>query len=119
MDRWQVIDIPASMMLPGSNKNCRTIPRLCESFVGAGIHVIKLLLDFKPGKQQAKFSLLMAVLPSSLCNTLHAALFRIASHGSCSSHADCGSAFASRPAGPDQQCTSTVLGPAIDTGVQI
>lgn len=119
MGRWQFIDIPTSVMLPGNKKNYRTIPRLCGSFLGAGIHVIKLLLDFRAGKQQAVFALHMAALPSSFCNTLHAALPRIASHGSCSSHTDRGSAFAAGPAGPDQQCTSAVLGPAIDTGVWI
>lgn len=115
MDKWQLIDIPASVMLPGSTRTARKYP----DFVGAGIHVTKFLLNFRSGKQQIEFALLRAALPSSLCNTLHASLFRIASHGSCSSHSDHGSAFAAGPAGLDQQCTGSVLGPAIDTGVWI
>lgn len=107
-------------LLPYQLQSCyqetkRTIGQYLD-FVGMGIHGFKFLLDFRAQKQQAVFAPLMAALPSSLCDTLHAALCRIASHGGCSSHIHCGSSFTAGPAGPDQQCTGTVLGPAINMG---
>lgn len=102
-----VVDNLLTYQLQSCCQGTKTATGQYPDFGGTGIHVFKLLLDFRAQKQQAVFAVfapLMAALPPSLCNALHAALCQFASRGSCGSHVLLCSAFT---AGPSS--TGTVL----------